>query len=265
MNCDYVEKHIVDYIDGQLAEEKVKEIDRHIQKCDDCRKLYEETKTLMTTFEKVEEQTPSSSLRVDFYKLLEEEKQLVDNKELIAIKKRQTKTPWKLAFQIAASIIFLFTGYFLGSNHTKREANQKFFVLQQEAIKLREGVMLAMIENQSPSKRIQAVNYTESFIKPDIKILEALIERMQYDGNINVRLAAAEALSRFPESTMVKDAFIKALTTQKDPSLQITIIQFLVNIQEKRAVDPMQQLLRHSDTPDFVKEQVNQGISKIIL
>ena len=79
--------------------------------------------------------------------------------------------------------------------------------------------MLAMIENQSPSKRIQAVSFTENFIKPDVKILEALIERMQYDGNINVRLAAAEALSEFPESDIVKEAFIEALKTQKNLKL----------------------------------------------
>ena len=125
-------------------------------------------------------------------------------------------------------------------------------------------MILATIENQSPSKRIQAGSFTENFVKPDAKILEALIERMQYDGNMNVRLAAVESLSEFPESDVVKDAFIKALTTQKNPSLQIAIIQFLVKIQEKRAIKPMQELLEQSEMPNFVKEKVNSGISKII-
>ena len=125
-------------------------------------------------------------------------------------------------------------------------------------------MILATIENQSPSKRIQAVSFTENFVKPDAKILEALIERMQYDGNMNVRLAAVESLSEFPESDVVKDAFIKALTTQKNPSLQIAIIQFLVKIQEKPAIKPMQELLEQSEMPNFVKEKVNSGISKII-
>nr|WP_321232134.1 HEAT repeat domain-containing protein [uncultured Psychroserpens sp.] len=263
MDCKNIEQHIVDYIDRQLASEEAKQVEQHIETCDDCKVLYDETNLLFSAFKNVEEVTPSDKLREGFYKLLEEEKQLLDTK-VVQLPKESKEFPWKYAFQVAASIVFVFAGYFFGSHTTRQDTNQEISALQKETIELREGMMLAMIENQSPSKRIQAVSFTESFVKPDVKILEALIERMQYDGNINVRLAAAEALSEFPESAIVKEAFIEALTTQKDPSLQIAIIQFLVNIQEKRAIAPMQQLLEHSDTPDFIKEQVNSGISQII-
>jgi len=263
MDCKTIEPHIVDYLDGQLSTEESQNIKNHIASCAACKANYEETKSLFLAFKNVEEETPSDNLRTGFYKLLEEEKLLHDAK-IVQFTKQKKEFPWKQAFQIAASIVFMLGGYFIGSHTSKQTSNQKISALQQETVELREDMMLAMIENQSPSKRIQAVNFTESFAKPDIKILEALIGRMQYDGNMNVRLAAAEALSEFPKSTIVKDAFIEALTTQKDPSLQIAIIQFLVKIQEKRAIAPMQQLLEHVDTPDFVKEQVNSGISQII-
>ncbi|MFK7782817.1 HEAT repeat domain-containing protein [Psychroserpens sp.] len=263
MDCKNIEQYIVDYLDKQLSEEKSQNIKKHIDSCHNCKTIYDETKALFLAFDSVEEEVPSDDLRTGFYKLLEEEKQL--NKDnVVQLISHKKEFPWKQAFQIAASIILMFGGYFFGSHTSKQSAIQEISALQQETIELREDMMLAMIENQSPSKRIQAVNFTENFVKPDTKILEALIGRMQYDGNMNVRLAAAEALSEFPESTVVKDAFIEALTTQKDPSLQIAIIQFLVKIQEKRAIAPMQQLLEHEDTPSFVKEHVNSGISQII-
>ncbi len=263
MNCKDIEQHIVDFIDGQLATDEGEQIQKHIETCGNCKAFYDETVVLFRAFNDIEEEVPSESLREGFYKLLEEEKQL-SNPKIVQLNKQEKEFPWKRAFQVAASIVFLFSGYFLGSHKTKQDANQEIVALQIETNELKESVVLAMIENQSVSKRIQAVNYTEGFEQPDVKILEALIERMQYDGNINVRLAAAEALSEFPESSIVKDAFIEALTTQKNPSLQIAIIQFLVKIQEKRAIAPMKQLLEHSDTPDFVKEQVNDGILQII-
>ncbi|WP_298900507.1 HEAT repeat domain-containing protein [uncultured Psychroserpens sp.] len=263
MDCKDIEQQIVDYLDGQLPVETSQKIKSHITTCDDCQVVYKETKSLFLAFSKVEEEQPSDNLRHEFYKLLEEEKQL-QNDKVVELSKPEKDFPWKQAFQIAASILFMIGGYLLGSHNSKQMASHEISALQKQTIELREDMMLAMIENQSPSKRIQAVNFTESFVKPDTKILEALIQRMEYDGNMNVRLAAAEALSEFPESSIVKDAFIAALTTQKDPSLQIAIIQFLVKIQEKRAIAPMQQLLEHSDTPDFVKEQVNSGISQII-
>lgn len=263
MDCKNIEQHIVDYIDGQLSNEESQNIATHIASCNNCKTTYDETKALFSAFNNIEEETPSDNLRTGFYQLLEEEKQILDDK-IVVLPQQKKEFPWKQAFQVAASIVFLFGGYLLGSHNSKQISNLKISELQQETISLRQDMMLAMIENQSPSKRIQAVNFTESFSKPDTIILEALIGRMQYDGNMNVRLAAAEALSEFPESAIVKEAFIEALTTQKDPSLQIAIIQFLVKIQEKRAIAPMQQLLQHEDTPDFVKEQVNSGISQII-
>ncbi len=263
MNCNNIEQRIVDFIDDQLTTDEAEQVQKHIETCANCKVLYDETILLFKAFNDEEEQVPSENLREEFYELLEEEKQLL-NPKVVQFNKQEKEFPWKRAFQVAASIIFLFMGYFLGSHKTGKDANKQIIALQKETNELKEGMVLAMIENQSVSKRIQAVNYTEGFEKPDVKILEALIERMQYDGNINVRLAAAEALSEFPESIMVKDAFIEALTTQKSPSLQIAIIQFLVKIQEKRAIAPMKQLLEHSDTPDFVKEQVNDGILQII-
>lgn len=263
MDCKTIEALIVDFLDGQLSEVDSQNVSQHIESCDNCKAIYDETKMLFSAFEHLESKEPSANLRSEFYKLLEEEKQLTTTK-VVQVLPEKKEFPWKYAFQVAAAIILMFGGYFFGSHSSKQFASQEISALQQETVELRQDMMLAMIENQSPSKRIQAVNFTEHFVKPDHKILEALIGRMKYDGNVNVRLAAAEALSEFPESILVKDAFIEALSTQKDPSLQIAIIQFLVKIQEKRAIAPMQQLLEHEDTPNFVKEEVNSGISQII-
>ena len=263
MNCQDIEIHLVDYIDCNLKKDQIQELELHLESCDSCKVSLEETKALMQAFKNAPQEEPSAQLRTSFLESLEEEKQLQQS-QVVQLDQAKKEFPWKMAFQIAASLLLLFSGYLVGSHKSKQTSSLEIAALQEETITLRENMMLAMIENQSPSKRIQAVNYTESFAQPDAKILKALIERMQYDGNMNVRLAAAEALSEFPESVIVKDAFIEALTTQKDPSLQIAIIQFLVKIQEKRAIAPMQELLEQSETLDFVKDQVNDGISQII-
>ncbi len=262
MNCQDIESRLIAYLDNTLSETEKQELEQHIDSCEDCTIELEQTKALFTAFKNEPEVEPSPELRANFFKLLDEEKQLQEPK--IVEMKLKKEFPWKTAFQIAASFLLLFMGYFAGNFKAQETSNIEIAALQQETITLRENMMLAMIENKSASKRIQAVNYTESFAQPDEKILIALVERMQYDGNVNVRLAAAEALSEFPKSTLVKEAFIEALTTQKDPSLQIAIIQFLVKIQEKRAIAPMQQLLEQSETLDFVKEQANEGIQQII-
>ena len=96
--------------------------------------------------------------------------------------------------------------------------------------------MLALMENESASKRIQGVRYIEEFTDPDPEIVAALVKRMRYDENTNVRLTAVTALEAFISSEAVKEGFIAALETEKDPTIQISIIKSLVKIQEKKSL-----------------------------
>ena len=124
--------------------------------------------------------------------------------------------------------------------------------------------MLSLMENQSASRRIQGVNLIEEFTIPDEAIITALANRMLFDNNTNVRLSAVEALGKFTQSDTVKKTFITALETEKDPSIQITIIHTLVTIQEKKAIAPMQRLLEQEETQPFVKQQIKSLLPSII-
>jgi len=262
MNCSDIQDRIIEFVEGTLPNEDNATIKQHLASCETCKSIYEQTLAIHQTFDKVEDELPSSQLRSNFFEMLEEEKQLQPSK-VVQLNKTDNFN-WKYAFQIAASFLLLFVGYYFGNFNAEQDASNEIAQLKEQTIELKENMMLAMLENRSASKRIQAVNYSEDLIEADTAIVEALIERMQFDSNINVRLAAAEALYKFSDSELVKTAFISALETEKEPDLQIAIIQFLVNIQEKRAIAPMQQLLEQPETPDFVKAQANSGISQII-
>ena len=262
MNCKDIEHKIIDFIDNKLSKESAQEIENHLASCGSCKVIFDEASVLFRDLTNVKVHEPSQSVRTNFYAFLEEEKQLESTKVITL--KSKSEFAWKRAFQIAASFLLLFLGYFMGSYSIKQSANQEIAILKQETLEMKEDMLLAMIDNRSASTRIKAVNFTEELVQPDQKILDALLERMQFDTNINVQLAAAEALSKFSELEQVKKAFIDALSTEKNPSLQIAIIQFLADIQEKRALIPMQKLLEEPETPDYVKELANNGISQII-
>jgi hypothetical protein len=110
--------------------------------------------------------------------------------------------------------------------------------LQQEVKEMKQLVMLSLLENQSASERIRAVSYAEALPGLDPAVREALIRTLDGDQNLNVRLAAAEALGRFPDSEEVRQALVGALERQPDPMLQITLIHLLVNMEEKEPPVP---------------------------
>jgi len=155
--------------------------------------------------------------------------------------------PWKTAFQIATGIVLLLCGYLFGNHQSDSKNQMQMAFLQQEAIQLKQDMMLTMLDNKSASKRIQAVGYTSEIQNAsDTKIENALIERLNFDGNVNVRLAAAEALSKYSETDRVKTAFIKALSAETNPTVQISLMQFLVENKDQRARAPMEKLLNET-------------------
>ncbi|WP_430965186.1 HEAT repeat domain-containing protein [Spongiimicrobium sp. 2-473A-2-J] len=262
------ENHIVallpDYLDDALGQEERAQLEGHLATCAACAKELEEMKVLFEAFGQEKGATPPERIKTNFYKLLELEKQ-ADAKVIPLNTPATEKRNWtKDLLRVAASIVLLLGAFLFGQQQQQTQSNKEIALLQDERQEIKETAMLSLMENKSASKRIQGVNYIEEFTDPDEAIVLALIDRMRYDANTNVRLTAVDALGRFTASENVKNAFIAALKTEKDPSIQITIIQVLVKIQEKKAVKPMQELLEREDTQPFIKEQIKTLLPSIV-
>ncbi|GAA4397979.1 hypothetical protein GCM10023187_08010 [Nibrella viscosa] len=116
-------------------------------------------------------------------------------------------------------------------------------------------------EKTSASERIQAVNQCTDLDQADQEITQLLINTLNFDANVNVRLAACQALLRFESEPGVREALIQSLQIQTDPNIQITLIEALVAMKEKRAVNQMQQLLRNRDVLEIVRVKAEEGLN----
>lgn len=248
-----IQDRLVDYIDGKLSAEEKKAIELHLESSEDSQKDVKELSQLFDALSKEPMVEPTSKLRANFEELLAQEKAAMAPK-VISINRSKD---WKSYLRVAASILIVVSAFLLG-----RLANTGGGGGLNE---LRTAEVLAQFENQSASKRIQAVTTSEEeFTSKDTKILEALIERLYFDRNTSVRLAAVEALSKFTSEEMVKTALIKSLETDKDPAIQIELIQILTKIQEKRALEPMKKLLENKDVPLYVKQELQSNLPNLI-
>ena len=263
MDCREIENHLIDYIDGNLDKKTSERIKAHIEECPDCTLALENLQKVLLSIENEEDHQPDASMRIDFEAMLQKEKEALENSGVVSIQKRPNNS-LRTLLQIAATIALVFSAYFYGKNQTDESFSNEIAMLEKEKMEMKETMTISLIENESASKRLQAVNYAEEFEKPGNDILKALINKMYYDDHINVRLAAAEALVKFSDSEMVRKALISALDTEEDPGMQIELIQILVSIQEKRAIPSMEKLLQKEATPDYVKDQVKVGLPSLI-
>ena len=262
-------KHIVEllpeYLDGLLNETQKNIVEAHLEDCKSCSHELNELKKLFIAFEDEKEFAPSDKVRADFFEQIELEKQISSKVVSLDSKSIQSKNSWTSNFmKIAASVLLLVGAFLLGSQQSKENSEEEIAQLTQEKFEIKQTAMISLMENKSASRRIQGVNYIQEFNEPDEAIVNALADRMLYDENVNVRAAAVEVLANFTHSDNVKNTFIDALKIEKDPGIQIAIIQTLGQMQEKKAASPMQQLLDSEETQPFVKEQIESVLSNII-
>lgn len=250
------------YLAGELDPIEIEMVEKHLEDCKECRDALDSFKSLTETFQQEEVQVPSQNLRLKFLEALEEEKK--NQGRVISMNKKPSGLTLISLAKIAAGFAILVGTFMMGKGYESKQAELEYALLENEVLKSKEMAMLSLMDNQSASKRIQGVNFIEAFREPDVEILNALTERMLFDENTNVRIAAVEALSNFSVSERVKSAFITALEKEKNPSVQIAIIKNLVRVQEKKATEPMKKLLELEETQPFIKEEIKKGLPQIM-
>jgi hypothetical protein len=259
MEKEHVQDLLIDYLDNSLTPSQQKKVVAHLKECAGCSDELTRCKKLFAAFDNETQAIPIASIRTNFLRQLENEKQRVAKETPIKSIESKTTSNWLgNSLKLAAGLALLIGSFLLGKYQEVQRSDTTIASLQTEGIEIRETAILALMENKSASRRIQGVNFVEEFENPDKAIVTALIDRMLHDDNVNVRSAAVDALSRFSSSEVVKLAFIRALEFEKDPGIQIAVLENLVRIQAKKAVGPMKKLMEQEDTQPFVKKEIHR-------
>lgn len=115
----------------------------------------------------------------------------------------------------------------------------------------------------SASDRIQAVNQSYALDRVDEAITQLLVNTLNGDANVNVRLAACQALLRVGNEPGVREALVQSLPIQTDPNVQITLIDGLIALKENRAVAEMYRLAHSRQALEAVRLKAEEGLSRL--
>ena len=265
MEKNHIIELLPEYLDSTLSEIQKKAVAEHLAECSICSQQYQELQELLKAIKDEATTAPSDALRSNFFGAIELEKQQSQGIHTLQPTLTERKSSWaNTLLKVAASIALLVGSFIMGKKQQEQVSNKEIAQLSDESLSLKQTAMISLMGNESASKRIQGVNFIDEFNEPDEAIVNALVDRMLNDENTNVRRTAVEVLSEYTASETVKSGFISALKTEKDPGIQINIIQVLGKIQEKKAVSAMQFLLKQKDTQPYVKEELEAIIPTII-
>jgi hypothetical protein len=167
------------------------------------------------------------------------------------IPERRSGVFWQLAFALACLVI----GVLVGANLPRRNSD--------EIAKLREMVALSLLSQQSAGERLRGVDYTGSMQNMQPEVVSALIQAVAHDANVNVRLAAVDALSKVATHPGVVESLARSLPQQDSPMVQAELIDYLINAHDRQAIGTLQQLAARPNLNPAVLERTHYALQQL--
>lgn len=220
---------------------------------------------LYQEMEKLPVSEPSGKMRESFYQMLEAEKERNASKQKILIANwiKDFFTPKKVQRFALAVAVFL-VGMLAGNLLTPfQDYQQQMDQLSNEVTEMREVMMLSLLDAQSSSERLKAVNISTDISSADERIISALLKTLNSDPNVNVRLASIEALLRHVNNPAARQGLVESISKQESPQVQVALADAMLALQETRSVDDLKQLLEQEELDSNVRDKLKNTIAAL--
>ncbi len=263
-DCDKLLKQLPDYLKDNLTEEQKAEFENRLA-VSSCKDEFESLREVWQRLLSMPDAEPGEAVQTRFHAMLEAyktgEQHAHQRVGLGELTNRWLERWWprQPVFQMALALGLLVCGVFLGSRFNS-SAGGELGDLRGEVSDLRRLVATSLLQSQSPSERLRGVSYSNRLEQPDESVLRTLLNTMDYDPNLNVRLAAVDALSAFYDQELIRHGALESLERQSSPLLQIALIDLLVQQEERRSL----KLLKAIQGQESVEQMVRQHAGKAI-
>ena len=268
MKCEQVEAMIADFLQGSLPQGALLHFQAHTAHCVACRQSLESQQEMWDQLGHWQVEEPSRRLHDHFYNMLtsyqagQAEAGGVDlpPRQVLRLEGRlrrllPTRPGWQLLFVAAVFAL----GLWVGTIPAGREVDA-LKVVKRDYEDLTQRASLSLMQHQSPSERLSGVRWSSRLSDPDPRVRDALLHVLNYDGNVNVRLSAVQALYRFREDASVRSGLVQALGQADSPMIQAALIDCLVAMGEKRAAPGIEDLLHSDNLNPIVRAKAQEGL-----
>jgi HEAT repeat protein len=274
MNCKEIEARLIDYLDGKLDPATETEIREHLEACAGCSREATELRELLTTMANGAPEMPPAALRDSFNVMLQSELNMQATASIIEefpTENTPAQKDTKIIrfssplWRVAAAVILVAGGIGIGMAIRSKPSestttSEQIAGMRKELKEMKEEVMFNLINDESASQRIKAVSYVEGMSSPDQPVIDALVNTLNHDKSVNVRLASLYSLSRFADRPNVRDSLVTSLKGQTDPIIQVVLINLLGEKRETKAIAPIKDIMTNKKTLPEVRDAAQRSL-----
>lgn len=247
---------LIDYIDQNLSVQDREKVEEALRTNAAVRQQYEQLREVLQTMNQAVEQEPPARMTTSFHALLQA--------EIRAARQPRTISLTPALYRVAAAVALLLVGGGVGFWISRQQQQQAELEAMQREMKATQEMLMNMLGNDlSASQRLQGATVALRMDRADDELVEVLVRTLTDDPNTNVRLAALDALGKFSDGGPVRQALIKALSTQTDPLVQIELIRMLVDMKEKTILKELHRISTDEQLLNEVKDEAHAGILRL--
>jgi len=257
MTCEEMESRMAEYWSQTLSSEMQSEVEAHLAACESCRMEAQRLGSLWRELARLPAPEPGAGVRERFYETLAAYR---DGVAAAGAKPPSFRWAWQIAAGVALVLAGVGAGYSL---HATQTANAEVTQLRGEVGNMRQLVALSLLQQQSASERLRGVSWAYRVEPSDTEVLSALLTAVNHDPNVNVRLAAVDALRPFAISRATRDAVMQSLPAQTAPIVQVALIDLLVDLKDADAAPELEKVASDGSADSGVRQRAQWALEKL--
>ena len=261
---DKIQELMKKYRSGEIGVDDLNLLEEYIEKGVVDVSDIEDLDNLHSLTTKIAVPEPGPAMRSDFYANLSREKRRFDRKLLGFFRlspMEQVPIGFRWAYSLALLVIGVTAGWLMGpAAGYKTELSQ----LNDQMLEMKEIMMIDMLQKNAVTDRLKAVSLGSELSSADIRVVEALLQTLQHDENVNVRLATLDVLINYADRPEVREGLIQSIQFQDSPLVQMSLAELMVQIQEKKSVPALRELLDQEGTTPEAKQTIQESIGLLI-
>ena len=228
MSCEDIKVLIIEYIDGALNNKDAQRVNEHLASCKDCRAELTDIRSTLLKLDNFEMEQPSVNLRRNFQSMIETYSLGMNNSKP---SRRSAIVNWleswwprrpliQFMTTLAVLIIGLVTGLSINGRLGSRDEIAKIKSDMNHLNQVNHVVMASLLNQSSAADRISGLSMTGKLKNVDRQFYSTLLLLLNSDPNVNVRLAAVNALTNFADNDYVRHELVISLGLQTSPLVQ---------------------------------------------
>lgn len=265
-------EEILELVTAEALGESLRPVDSelvavHLAECEPCRQESGAIRDLWHDLGGLETEVPTTAMRARFEGMVAGYRETRGSGGESSGEGRVVAGPSsrRLVVQVGLNLAALLAGLLIGIGfRAAPPPDRELAQLQEEVRSLNELVALSLLREGSATDRIRGAHYSSRVGEPDADVVRALVSTATADPDINVRLAAVEALAPLAARPSVRQRLIDSLRAQDSPLVQISLVELLLGSGGDRAASAVNELLAdpslHPEVRRFIAENIGESV-----